>query len=149
VSISLTAPSWQAGAPAIVGGAAWRTAGALVRSGSDLIAEVVRYVGQGKFTVLPGAWCADAVSFWLRAAGPRAIGEPHGRFGASLRTACRRPAAGRSGRDAHAARRRRHVGVAEAVDADGAVTIVSGNWSHRVARSIIARGSVTAFIAVR
>jgi hypothetical protein len=29
------------------------------------------------------------------------------------------------------------------------VTIVSGNWSRRVARSIVARAAVTAFIAVR
>ena len=53
-SPSLYAPSWQDGAPAIVGraassaaDAAWRTGGALTRSGSDLVAEAARYVGSG------------------------------------------------------------------------------------------------------
>jgi hypothetical protein len=42
-----------------------------------------------------------------------------------------------------------HVGIVERVNPDGSVTIVSGNWSRRVARSIIPRRSVTACIAVR
>src|ERR1035441_7825244 len=37
--------------------------------GYDIAAEAARYVGSRKFTQLPGAWCADAVSFWLRAIG--------------------------------------------------------------------------------
>ena len=42
-----------------------------------------------------------------------------------------------------------HVGIVEDVLPDGSVAIVSGNWGRRVARGVISRRSVMAFIAVR
>jgi uncharacterized protein (TIGR02594 family) len=151
---SLYAPGWRAGAPAIAGRAAWdatwdatwRGGGALARSGSDLAAEAARYVGAGKFTGLPGAWCADAVSFWLKATGRRPLADrmaasalrygPHvaePRPGDLVVMATRRGSAG-------------HVGVVEAVEADGSIAIVSGNWGDRVARGVISRRQATAFV---
>jgi hypothetical protein len=118
------------------------------RSGSDLVAEAARYVGEGKFTGLPGAWCADAVSFWLEATGrpplpnrmaasalsygPRGFGAP----GELVVMRTRREYAG-------------HVGIVERVLPDGSVEIISGNRGRRVARAIIPRGMVTAFVRVR
>ena len=138
---SLYTPGWRAGAPAIAAQAAWR-------SGSDLVAEAARTVGEGKFTGLPGAWCADAVSFWLKRTGrpplasrmaasalsygPRGFGAP----GELVVMATRRAAAG-------------HVGIVERMLPDGSVAIISGNWSRRVARSIVPRWQVTAFVRVR
>ena len=103
---------------------------------------------QGKFTQLPGAWCADAVSVWLRATGhsplanrmassalsygPRGSGAP----GELVVMRTRRGYAG-------------HVGIVERVLPDGSVEIISGNWGRRVARAIIPRGMVTAFVEVR
>jgi uncharacterized protein (TIGR02594 family) len=115
------------------------------RSGSALVDEAARFVGSGKFTALPGAWCADAVSFWLTrvgkpplpsrmagsalAYGPRVANPQPGDL-AVIRT--RRGAAG-------------HVGIVVAVRGD-AVDIVSGNWGGRVARATISRAQVTAFV---
>ncbi len=142
---SLYAPHWSHGAPAIAAGAAWRTGGAAWRSGSGLAAEAARYVGEGKFTQLPGAWCADAVSVWLKATGrpplpnrmaasalsygPRGLGAP----GELVVMRTRRGYAG-------------HVGVVERIMPDGSVEIISGNWGRRVARAIVPRWQVTAFI---
>lgn len=42
-----------------------------------------------------------------------------------------------------------HVGIVEAVAPDGSVRIVSGNWGQRVARAIIPRGMVVAFVEIR
>ncbi len=136
------APHWSRGAAALVARFAWR-------SGSDIVAEAELYVGAGKFTALPGAWCADAVSFWLKATGraPLAnrmaasalaygphVAEPQRGDLAVMRT--RRGSAG-------------HVGIVAGVAADGAVEIISGNWGHRVARAFVPRWQVTAFVAVR
>jgi hypothetical protein len=38
-----------------------------------------------------------------------------------------------------------HVGVVVAARGD-AIEIISGNWSHRVARSVVARRRVVAFV---
>jgi cell wall-associated NlpC family hydrolase len=39
-----------------------------------------------------------------------------------------------------------HVGIVVGVEPDGSIEIVSGNWSHHVARAVISRRSVTAFV---
>ncbi len=113
------------------------------------LAEAVRWVGSGKFTHLPGPWCADAVSAWLSAAGrpplasrmaasalgygPRLSGP---RVGALAVIHTRRSLAG-------------HVGFVEGIEPDGSIALISGNWGHRVARSIVARGNIVAFVEVR
>jgi len=117
-----------------------------LRSGSDLVAEAARYVGSGKFTELPGAWCADAVSFWLKATGrpPLANRMAASALGYGPHVANPQPG------DLVVMRTRRgyagHVGIVAAVNADGSIEVVSGNWRHRVARSVISRRSVTAFV---
>jgi uncharacterized protein (TIGR02594 family) len=143
---SLYAPGWDAGAPAMVGSAAWGAGGALARSGADLVAEAARYVGSGKFTALPGAWCADAVSFWLEATGRPPL---KNRMAASALIYGPHVVNPQPG-DLVVMRTRRgyagHVGVVAAVEPDGSIEIVSGNWRRRVARSVIPRWSVTAFV---
>lgn len=139
VAADWRAPGWRAGAAAIAAGAAWR-------SGADLVAEAARYVGSGKFTGLPGAWCADAVSFWLTRTGRAPLANrmaasalrygPHvasPQAGDLVVMATRRGAAG-------------HVGIVAGVAAGGSIEIISGNWGRRVARAVIPRGDVTAFV---
>jgi hypothetical protein len=48
--------------PAGVAAGAWRC-------GSGVAADAARDLGAGRFAEWPGAWCADAVSFWLKATG--------------------------------------------------------------------------------
>jgi len=142
----VVALDWQIGAPAIAGRAAWGVGAAAWRSGSDLVAEAARYVGSGKFTALPGAWCADAVSFWLRATGHTPLAN---RMAASALAYGPHVANPRPG-DLVVMRTRRgaagHVGIVARVNSDGSIEIVSGNWNRRVARSVILRRSVTAFV---
>lgn len=135
-------PHWRRGAPALAARFAWAT-------GADLAAEAARYVGSGKFTPLPGAWCADAVSFWLKATGRPPLAN---RLAASALAYGPHVASPQPGDLAVMATRRGaagHVGIVEDVLPDGSVAIVSGNWGRRVARGVISRRSVMAFIAVR
>ena len=130
------APDWRHGAPAIAVQAAWGDGVATWRTGSDLVAEAARYVGSGKFTALPGAWCADAVSAWLRAIGKPPLASRMA--GAALSYGPR--GSGAPGDLAVFMGRRGayHVGVVVA-DLGSEVEIVSGNWDHRVARAVVSR----------
>lgn len=136
---SLYAPAWREGAPAIAAGQAWG-------NGSRLVAEAARWVGSGKFTSLPGAWCADAVSVWLKATGRPPLAN---RLAASALAYGTRDPGGQRG-DLVVMRTNRgpagHVGVVEAVEPDGSIAMISGNVDGRVARTLISRASVTAFV---
>jgi hypothetical protein len=107
--------------------------------GGDLVAEAARYVGSGKFTALPGAWCADAVSFWLQRAGKPPLANRMA--GAALSYGPR--SVGRPGDLAVFMGRRGayHVGVVVASLGDR-VEVVSGNWGHRVGRAFVSRRSL-------
>ena len=113
---------------------------------SDLVTEAARYIGSGKFTRLPGAWCSDAVSFWLRAIGKPPLANRMAAAALSYGPRVSNPSPG----NLVVVRTRRgyagHVGVVEGVNADGSVRIISGNWGRRVARGTIPRWQVTAFI---
>ena len=112
--------------------------------GGDLVAEAARYVGSGKFTRLPGAWCADAVNVWLRAIGKPPLAN---RMAASALSYG--PHVGpRVGALAVLGHRGRayHVGIVEGVNPDGSIRLISGNWSRRVGRGIVPRSAVLAFI---
>ena len=108
---------------------------------SDILVVASRTLGQGNFTGMPGAWCAWAVSAWLRATGRKPL--PNGMAASALsygpRVAHPKPG--------DIVVMRRHVGIVVA-DLGNEIQIVSGNWSHRVALAFIPRRSVVAFIAV-
>ena len=134
-----SAPLWDRGAPAMATRFAWAT-------GSDLVAEAARYVGSGKFTGLPGAWCSDAVSVWLRATGRAPLANRMAASALVYGPHVSNPSPG----DLVVMRTRRgpagHVGIVEGVEADGSIDIISGNWSNHVAHGVISRGQVTAFV---
>jgi hypothetical protein len=136
---AFAAPGLTDGAPAIAARAAWGAGAATWRTGSDLVAEAARYVGSGKFTSLPGAWCADAVSFWLQRAGKPPLANRMA--GAALSYGPR--SVGRPGDLAVFMGRRGayHVGVVVASLGDR-VEVVSGNWGHRVGRAFVSRRSL-------
>ena len=117
--------------------ASYGVAGMAWQSASGLAIEAARYVGSGKFTALPGAWCADAVSAWLRAIGKPPLASRMA--GAALSYGPRGSGAPGDlavfmGRRGYAY----HVGVVVA-DLGSEVEIVSGNWDHRVARAVVSR----------
>ncbi len=124
---------------------AWRPFGA----GGDVVAEAARWIGTGKFTGLPGPWCADAVSTWLERSGHRPL---EGRMASSALAYGPRLERPEVGALAVLGSRRgwaSHVGVISGVDRDGSIHLISGNWGRRVAEAVVPRGSVIAFVAVR
>ncbi len=146
---SIYTPGWRVGAPAIAARAAWGAGVATWRTGSDLVAEAARYVGSGKFTPFAGPWCADSVSAWLRATGRPPLASRMAAAALTYGPHVSNPSPG----DLVVMKTRRgyagHVGVVEGVNADGSIAIISGNWSRHVARGVISRGVVTAFVSVR
>jgi hypothetical protein len=124
-----SAPYLTGGAPAFAVTSAWDTSSAIV-------AEADRHVGWGKFTGLPGPWCADFVSAMLQDVGKRPL--PNRLAASALDYGP--PGSGSPGDLAVFLDRRGrpyHVGiVAPGGDADHRV-IVSGNWGHRVARAVV------------
>ena len=107
---------------------------------SNLATEAVQYVGSSKFTQLPGAWCADAVSAWLVATGHKPL--PNRMAASAIAYGPR--SSGQSGDLAVFIGRRGyayHVGVVVA-SLGPDVEVVSGNWNHHVARVILPRRSL-------
>jgi hypothetical protein len=125
-SPSIYSAEWSGGAP----GRNW---------GGDLVAEAARYVGSGKFTSLPGAWCADAVSAWLRATGKPPLASRMA--GAALSYGPRGNGAPGDLAVFMGRRGAYHVGVVVASLGDR-VEVVSGNWGHRVGRAVASRRSL-------
>lgn len=113
----------------------------------DTVAAFEHHLGQGNFTGLPGAWCAWAVSSVLKATGHRPLANGMAASALSYGAHVKVPKRG----DLIVMRTKRgpagHVGVVIAVSGNR-VEIISGNWSHHVARAWISRRSVTAFIRV-
>ncbi len=117
--------------------------------GSDIVAEAARWLGSGNMTGMAGPWCADAVSFWLKRTGHRPLAN---RLVASALDYGPRLAAPKVGALAVIRTRRGwagHVGIVEAIEPDGSIRLISGNWGRRVAQAVIARNTVVAFVEVR
>ncbi len=112
--------------------------------GSDALAEAARWIGSGNMTGYTEAWCRDFVNFVLRRTGHRLADDSHLAI-AALRLGPHvvEPKPG------DLAVMRHHVGFVEGVEPDGAIRLLSGNWGHRVARSVVPRGLVVAFVQVR
>ena len=129
----LHASHWRKSAPVIAVRAAWG-------GGAALVNEAANYVGSGKFTRLPGPWCADAVNAWLQGVGKPPL---RGRMAGDALVYGPR-SSGQPGDLAVFLNRRGyayHVGIVVA-DLGGEVEIVSGNWNHRVARAVVSRGGL-------
>ncbi|MGO9769136.1 MAG: hypothetical protein ACLPSW_06195 [Roseiarcus sp.] len=136
------APGWQSGAPAIVGGMAWRTGGAALRSGSDLVAEAARYVGGGNPTGFHEAWCRDFVNMVLERTGHRLADKSHAAIAAlNLGPRVDYPQPG------DLAVMRGHVTIVASVDGAGGFVGLGGNQGHgRVTYSHFSMRSVVAFV---
>ena len=143
---SLHVPHWRRDAPAVVVAAAWRGAGAVAHSTSDIVAEASRYVGSAKFTPFAGPWCADSISVWLKATGRPPLANRMAASALAYGPHVSTPKAG----DLVVLHTRRgyagHVGVVEGINSDGSIRIISGNWGGKVARGVISRRQVTAFV---
>lgn len=138
----------SASATGVAAGNSSQVASSQAATGGSVLAEASRWIGSRNMTGMAGPWCADAVSFWLRrsghrplanrmvasalAYGPRLSGP---RVGALAVIRTWRGAAG-------------HVGLVEGIEPDGSIRLISGNWGHRVAQSVVARRTVLAFVEV-
>ena len=142
-------PTWGGATPAPAtgrDGAATLTASF---GGGSVAAEASHWIGSGKFTGLPGPWCADAVNVWLRRSGHRPL---DGRMASAALAYGPRLEAPEVGALAVLGSRlgwAYHVGVVAGVEPDGSIRMISGNWGRRVAEAVIPRQSVAAFVSVR
>jgi len=127
------APDWRDGAPAIAVGAAWR-------GGAQVVAEASRWLGAANPTGTIGPWCADFVSFALRRVGlpplPNRTAASALRYGPHTGA----PQRGDLGVMPH------HVGFVEAIEPDGSIELLSGDWGRRVARARLPRAAFVAFV---
>ncbi len=108
---------------------------------NDILTEAQRHLGQGNFTGRPGSWCAWFASAVLKATGRRPLADG---LAASALAYGPRTGAPRPG---DLAVMPGHVGFVVA-DLGARVTIVSGNWSHRVALTTLPRAAFVAFVKV-
>ena len=113
-----------------------------VRFVSALVAEAERHLGQGNFTGRPGAWCAWAISAWLRAIGrpPLASGMAASALAYGPRTNQPRPG--------DLVVMRGHVTIFVRYDGNGWFTGLGGNQHHMVRYSRFALRSVVGFVRV-
>lgn len=138
---SLYAPSWQDGAPVIVGRAAWG-------AGSPAAAEAYRWLGSANPTGTVGPWCADFISFVFHRVGMKPLANRMAASALSYGPHVANPRPGdlvvmRTSRGwAH------HVGIVSRVETDGTVWMISGNYGRHVAEAHAPRGGVV-FVAVR
>lgn len=120
-----------------------------VYRGSDVLAEAARWIGAGNMTGTIGPWCADFVSFVLRRSGRAPLASRLAASALSYGPHLPGPRAGALAVMSTRGGPYGHVGFVEGVEPDGSVRLISGNWSHRVARSLAPRTAIVAFVEVR
>jgi hypothetical protein len=94
-------------------------------AGERLIRVARAYLGRGKFTRMPGAWCRDGLNVWLRQAGLYTDGDRRAATAARLGRRISRPMVGAIAVMAH------HTGIVTAVEG-GRVRVLSANYSRHV-----------------
>lgn len=104
----------------------------------DVASVAQRYLGFGKFTRLPGAWCADAVSVWLTATGKPPL--PSRMAGAAFVYGQRVATPRRN--DLFVIGRGRHVGIV-LEDLGRSVRVISGNWGRHVRVAVLSKAGLT------
>jgi uncharacterized protein (TIGR02594 family) len=122
---------------------------AVAFSGGDhsVVAEAMRFVGDGNVTGTRGAWCADYASMILRRTGHHPLANRTVSAALAYGPRVRQPRPGDLVVINTRAGYAQHVGFFAGWD-HGRVVMVSGNWRHRVAVAPISPGSVAAFIGV-
>ncbi len=117
-------------------------------TGNVVVAEAERWMGSHNMTGMAGPWCADAVSFWLRRTGHRPLANRtvSSAFGYGPRLAG--PQVGALAVISTRHHWAGHIGVVASIGLDGSIRLISGNWGHRVAATVISRRAVVAFVGV-
>lgn len=108
---------------------------------TPIVAEAAHFLG-GNPTGMRSNWCARFVSFILQREGRAPL--PSDMAMSALHYGPRT----QSPKPGDLIVMRHHVGFYEGRDHRG-VHMLSGNWSHRVKRTIISLGEVVAFVEVR
>jgi uncharacterized protein (TIGR02594 family) len=118
-------------------------------TGNVVVAEAERWIGSHNMTGMAGPWCADAVSFWLRRTGHRPLANRtvSSAFGYGPRLTG--PQVGALAVISTRHHWAGHIGVVASIGADGSIRLISGNWGHRVAATVISRRAVVAFVGVK
>lgn len=113
----------------------------LVEEPGAIVAEALHFLGSGNVTGTRGPWCADFVSFTLKRTGHRPLASRLAESALSYGSHTMTPQSG------DLVVMRHHVGFFVGWN-HGKIIMVSGNWSHRVSRSLVSLRSVLAFVRV-
>ena len=115
---------------------------------NDIIAEARRWLGAGNMTGKPGPWCASFANYVLKRTGrpPLASDQVSAAFAYGPRL--RDPKVGALAVVSTSYGRAGHVGFVSAVEADGSIRLISGNWGRRVGDAKFSRRAVVAFVDV-
>ena len=112
--------------------------------GTGIIAEARRYIGTNP-TGRSSLWCATFMNMVLERSGHRSSGSNMARSFASYGTRISGPQVGAIAVMSRG-KRGGHVGVVSGIDANGNVTVISGNHGRRVAESTYSRGRIYAYV---
>ena len=118
-------------------------------AGSDvgstgLVSEARRYIGTNP-TGRSSLWCGHFMNMVLERTGRRGSGSNMARSFASYGTRVSGPQVGAIAVMSRG-KRGGHVGVVSGIDANGNVTVISGNHNRRVAESTYSRGRIYAYV---
>ena len=112
--------------------------------GTGIVAEARRYIGTNP-TGRSSLWCATFMNMVLERSGHRSSGSNMARSFASYGTRVSGPQVGAIAVMSRG-KRGGHVGVVSGIDANGNVTVISGNHGRRVAESVYPRGRIFAYV---
>ena len=112
--------------------------------GTGIVAEARRYLGTNP-TGRSNLWCATFMNMVLERSGHRSSGSNMARSFASYGTRLSGPQVGAIAVMSRG-KRGGHVGVVSGIDANGNVTVISGNHGRRVAESTYSRGRIYAYV---
>lgn len=114
----------------------------------DVIAEARRWLGARNMTGKPGPWCASFANYILTRTGRQPLASDQVSAAFSYGPRLRDPKVGALAVVSTSYGRAGHIGFVSAVEADGSIRLISGNWGRRVGDAKFSRRAVVAFVDV-
>ena len=112
--------------------------------GSGLVAQARRYIGTNP-TGMGALWCARFMNMVLEKSGRRGTGSNMANSFANYGSRVSGPQVGAIAVMSRG-KRGGHVGIVSGMDSKGNPIVISGNYNRRVAKSVIPRGRIYAYV---
>jgi uncharacterized protein (TIGR02594 family) len=115
---------------------------------NDVVAEAEHWLGARNMTGRRGPWCGAFANFILQKTGHAAMNGENVAAALHYGRHLTAPVVGAMAVISTSWGREGHVGFVSAVNDDGSIQLVSGNWANRVHDTRIPRRQVVAFVEV-